>query len=111
MNKLFIFLFIALMACSPKIVTFTQSDVERASAKFPGTTEASLIEGRTHYQTNCATCHLLKSPTSHSEEGWRNWVPKMVVKANEKAGKIIIDPKMEESILAYLVTMTTAPSK
>ena len=111
MTKFYLFLFIALLACSPKVVTFSRSDVDRASAKFPNATEASLIEGRTHYETNCATCHLLKAVTSQSEEGWRKVVPKMVEKANKKAGKVIIDAAMEEKILTYLVTMATAPSK
>ncbi|MFM9943623.1 MAG: c-type cytochrome [Bacteroidia bacterium] len=110
-SKFSIFLFIALVGCSPKVVTFTQSDVDRASVKFPGATTASLAEGKELYKTHCQSCHLLKSVKSQSEDGWRKIVPGMVQGANKKAGKVVVDAVIEEKILAYLVTMSTAPAK
>jgi cytochrome c5 len=111
MKKIIVICFLSLMACSPKVVSFSKSDVERAVIKFPSSTEASLIEGKNLYSQNCQSCHLLKSPTSRSEEGWRQIVPPMVKEANKKAGKVILTPESEQKILAYLVTVTTAPSK
>lgn len=99
---------IFLMACSQKVL-FTNSDVSRANIKFPGATAESLKSGREHYKTYCQSCHLLKPVSSQTEEGWRNIVPGMVAGANKKAGKTEITPEIENSILAYLVTMANAP--
>lgn len=89
----------------------TQADADRGAAKFPGTTLASLIEGKTSYETHCQTCHGLKTPASQTEDGWKKIVPNMVGKVNRKAGKEAISAEMQESILRYVVTMSSAPAK
>lgn len=111
MTKFSIIFLVSLMACSPKIVSFTQSDADRASEKFPGSTLATLTEGQNHYKQYCGSCHPHKSPTAKNEEQWKVIVPKMVIKANKKAGKQAINAEMEQSITTYLVTMCTAPKK
>jgi cytochrome c5 len=99
MKKLAVlFILAALVACS-KMLTPTQSDADRAAAKFPGLTLAELNEGKTLYADNCAKCHSLKKPKSRNEEGWRKIVPPMAKKA-----KITADH--EDKILKYVVTMS-----
>lgn len=112
MTKLVYIVLIAFVfACSPKTVSFTNSDVERAASKFPESTMATLTEGHAHYKKYCGSCHPYKSPTSKNEDQWKTIIPKMVLNANKKEGKQVITPKMEQEILTYVVTMSTAPKK
>ena len=111
MNKLFILLILAIVACSPKVVTFSNSDVERASAKFPGSTLATLTEGHNLCKKYCVSCHPYTAPSARNEAKWNKSLPKMVVNVNKKAHKQVINSLQEASILAYLVTMTNAQKK
>lgn len=88
-----------------------QSDVERGEAKFPGTTLETLNIGKKNFESHCQSCHSLESPTSQTEDKWKVIVPSMVKKANQKAGKTVVDTQMQESILRYLITMGSAPKK
>ncbi len=89
-------------ACAAKkAAVLSQTDADRASAKFPGATLASLNEGKKHYEDNCGKCHGLKKPSSESEAGWRKIVPDMAQKAE-------VDAKTENLILQYVVTMGSA---
>ncbi len=87
-------------ACSTKkaVISMTDSDALRASAKFPGATMASLQNGKMLYEENCSTCHGLKNPIAYNEEQWRKHVRRMAPKAK-------IDKPTEELILQYVVTM------
>ena len=86
----------------------TQADVDRVKLKYPDYTLSELHNGKTLYEKHCGTCHSLKKPASEPEQEWNKIVPKMVVKVNKKEGNVL-DTKAEESILRYVVTMTTAP--
>ena len=110
---IFIFLFFLLLysACSTQLLTLTQSDADRGAAKFEGTTIASLNEGKAIFEANCDMCHRLKSPSSRSEEKWNLIVPQMVKKVNRKIGSEEINPKKQELLRRYLVTMSSAISK
>ena len=106
---LFLVSTVFLIACQAVLLTVpTQSDLDRVADKYPNYTLAELQEGKKMYELHCQTCHSLKSPTKETEEGWKHEVPDMVAKAKKKKG-IIIDKKTEESILKYLVTMSSAP--
>ena len=96
-------------ACSVKLMTPIQSDVDRVSHKFPGYSLAELEQGKANYENKCTMCHGLKNPKSESEEEWRKIVPNMVKAANKKTETI--DPKTEESILKYVITMSSAPKR
>jgi len=102
---------IIIAACSPKVVPISSSDVERGASKYAGTTLATLTEGKTLYEANCAACHPLKSPSSKDETGWNQIVPNMVQQVNKKEGKQVLDAQKEQLILKYLVTMGSAPKK
>lgn len=101
-----VFASIILISCgSTKLLTPTQADADRGSAKFSGLTLASLNEGKANFETHCTTCHGLKDPKKKTEDQWKSIVPRMAQKANKKAGKEVIDAAMEASILQYVVTM------
>jgi cytochrome c553 len=102
------FSILLLCACSAKLALLTQADADRGSAKFSGSTLASLNEGKAHYEQYCGSCHGLKRPTSESEGEWNKIVPDMVKKANKKAGSEVVDTKKQELILHYVVTMSAA---
>jgi len=102
------FSILLLCACSAKLSLLTQADAERGTAKFPGSTLASLNEGKAHYEQYCGSCHGLKSPASEPEAEWNRIVPDMVKKTNKKAGSEVVDSKKQELILQYVVTMSTA---
>lgn len=97
-----------LCSCSAKLITPTQSDVDRVSSNYPGYTLADLNQGKAIFMKNCDECHKLKKPSSQSEAEWLEVVPEMIAKANKKAGSTIIDAKSQEQLLKYLLTMRTA---
>ena len=100
---------LTIVACSPKVLTTpSQADVNRASSMFPDYTLAELNEGKSLYMAKCGTCHSLKNPLSKTVLEWKNIVPEMTKKANKN--KKNIDPKTQDAILKYLVTMCSAPA-
>jgi cytochrome c5 len=111
MKKSLIILFLTVLtACGTvKLAAPQQSDVNRVSAKYPGYNLAELNDGKTLFQQTCDRCHRLKNPTSRDENKWSEIVPKMIGKLNKKEGKTVIDPQQQESILKYLITMSSAP--
>jgi cytochrome c5 len=75
---------LAVVSCSPKIVAMQPSDpnvpqMPNAAATLP-TTEA-IAHGKSLYQENCARCHKLFEPQSHTREEWKPILAKMQVKA------------------------------
>jgi cytochrome c5 len=111
MKKLFVISLLSILtACATvKLIPPAQSDVDRVSSKYPGYTLANLNSGQALFQQTCNRCHRLKNPTSRNEAQWNKIVPKMIQKLNKKEGRIVIDDKQEQSILQYLVTMSSAP--
>ncbi|POY34960.1 hypothetical protein C3K47_17815 [Solitalea longa] len=110
-KSLFVICAIALAACgTSKTSSNKNADVERGALKFPGYTVAEYSLGKKANQTYCGGCHALKNPQDFNEAQWSMIVPKMVKKANRKAGSDVIDPKTQEAIMKYLITMSSAPS-
>jgi len=103
MKKTFILLstILFLVACAAKktTATLTESDAERAAAKYSGASLATLQKGKLLYEENCSKCHGLKSPSAYNEEQWMKHVKRMAPKAK-------IDKPTEELILQYVVTMS-----
>ncbi len=109
MKKLSVlFLMVAFTACSVKLIPPSQPDVDRVSVKYPGYTLAELNDGKALFEQTCSRYHRLKNPASRNEEKWKEIVPKMIGKLNKKEGREVIDNKQQESILRYLITMSTA---
>lgn len=107
MKKLFIIFgsLIAISCGSTKLLAPTQTDADRAAAKFPNVTLAQLNEGKVVFEAQCDKCHGLGKPVTKTDAELERIVPKMVVKSNKKAGSEVIDAAKQESILRYLVTM------
>ncbi|MFN0030782.1 MAG: hypothetical protein ACKVOR_01335 [Flavobacteriales bacterium] len=98
MKKITLALMVAMAACTgSKQVAMTQTDADRASAKFPGATLASLNEGKKHYEENCGKCHGLKAVTWGNERQWLEIIPPMAEKA-------AISEDTQLLITQYLVT-------
>src|ERR1700722_4005647 len=104
----YLLLMIFFTACSVKLIPPAQSDVDRVANKYPSYTLAELNDGKTLFENTCNRCHGLKNPTSRDEDKWKEIVPKMIAKLTKKEGKEIIDSKQQESILRYLITMSSA---
>lgn len=84
----------------------TQADVDRAKAKFPGLTLAKLESGRMSYEADCQTCHALKDPNDFSEDHISTIVPIMAKKANDKAGRTVVDLEEQDLIMKYMIAIS-----
>jgi len=110
MKKLFyLFLITAATACSVKLIAPAQSDIDRVHDKYPGYSLSELNEGKALFEQTCNRCHRLKNPASRDEDGWKKIVPVMIKRLDKKEGKQVIDDRQQESILRYLITMSSAP--
>lgn len=109
MKKYTLIIAVILMAAckSTKLLTPSQTDVDRVSSKYPGYTLEELNQGKAIFTQYCGQCHKLKKPESRTEEQWKTIVPRMVAKVNKKE-KDAIDAKEQETLLKYLITMSTA---
>ena len=97
---IFVFIVTAMLACrSAKLMPLTQSDVERANKRFPGTTMQYLQDGQDLFKANCAKCHPLKNPAKHTERKWKRVLPRMTRRAG-------VDSLEKEKITRYLITMS-----
>jgi hypothetical protein len=83
-----------------------QADVDRAQAKFPGITLTQLESGRMQYEENCQSCHGLKDPTDYTEDRIRQVVPVMAKKANDRAGRTVVDLEEQDLIMKYMVAIS-----
>jgi cytochrome c5 len=98
---------VILLAACGTTKMMSESDVSRAQATYPGLTLADLQKGKADYEAKCSTCHGLKKPKSQTPDAWRKIVPGMSAGANKKAGKEVVTAADQESILKYLITMST----
>jgi len=99
---------LALASCfSAKLITPSQSDVDRVLSKYPDYSLADLNNGKSLFEKHCGICHGLKDPSSRTEIQWNSIVPKMTKKVNNKEGNVL-DANAEKAILRYLITMSTA---
>lgn len=87
----------------------TEADVARIQVKFPDATLAKLETGRSSYVEDCQTCHALKDPKDFSEERIRMIVPAMAEKANQKAGRVVVDSEEEIAIMQYMIAIHDRP--
>ena len=114
MKKPIVFLSVLfLIACGPvKLLIPTQTDADRGATKYTGYTLDELNQGKLIYEQNCKSCHRLKKPTSFPEKKWSKIVPDMVKKTNKwaakKPGRKSLNEKEQETILRYILVMSTA---
>lgn len=93
---------LAVLAACGSAKSASTVNLSAAQAKYPGYSLADFTAGQALYAENCGRCHPAYAPGSHTEEQWAQWVPKMVPKANKKAGTVAIDEAGQEQILRFL---------
>ncbi|MEY4460508.1 MAG: hypothetical protein RL429_497 [Bacteroidota bacterium] len=96
------FVFVGILASCGGSKPASGPNLSAAQAKYPGYSLADYTAGQALYAENCGRCHPAYAPASHTEEQWAMWVPKMVPKANKKAGSVAIDEAGQELILKFL---------
>ena len=80
----------------------SEINLSAAQVKYPGYGMDAFTAGQTLYSENCGRCHPAYTPSSHTEEQWAKWVPKMVAMANKNAETVVIDEPGQELILKFL---------
>ena len=93
---------VALLAACGAAKSPSEINLSAAQAKYPGYGTAAFTAGQTLYTANCGRCHPAHTPSSHTEEQWAKWVPKMVTMANKNAQTVVIDESGQELILKFL---------
>jgi cytochrome c5 len=93
---------IGFLASCGSAKTPTEINLSAAQAKYPGYGMAAFTAGQNLYTANCGRCHPAHTPSSHTEEQWAKWVPKMVTMANKNAETVVIDEPGQELILKFL---------
>ncbi len=96
------FVFVGILASCGGSKPASGHNLSAAQAKYPGYSLADYTAGQALYAENCGRCHPAYAPASHTEAQWAMWVPKMVPKANKKAGSVAIDEAGQELILKFL---------
>lgn len=93
---------VGILAACGSAKTTSAVNLSAAQSKYPGYSMADFTAGQALYAENCGRCHPAYAPASHTEEQWAKWVPKMVPKANKKAGTVAIDESGQDLILKFL---------
>lgn len=84
------------IGCTTTLPLPTEESVSEAAQQWPGTTLASLQQGRHCYADTCAACHNLHLPSEFPPERWEKIVERMQVKAH-------INDAKKDLILHYLL--------
>ena len=95
-------LVLCLSAACGTAKTPSEFNLSAAQVKYPGYGMDAFSAGQTLYSENCGRCHPAYTPSSHTEEQWAQWVPKMVAMANKNAETVFIDEPGQELILKFL---------
>lgn len=93
---------VGILAACGTAKTTSAVNLSAAQVKYPGYSMADFSAGQALYAENCGRCHPAYAPASHTEEQWAHWVPKMVPKANKKAGTVAIDDAGQDLIIKFL---------
>jgi cytochrome c5 len=83
--------------------------VAQMTTKYPGYTVNQFDEGKNMFEMHCGKCHDLPKPTDYSEEKWDKIIPGMTKAVNKK--EVLINEQQQESVLRYVVSVTTVAKK
>lgn len=100
--------FFVFSCSSSKTQTSAKPGAEQTTSTPAAYNTPEMVEGKNLYAQKCGSCHGLKSPSKRTAEQWKEIVPRMTKMANKK--EMQIDPKQQELIQNYLVTMCNAPT-
>lgn len=93
---------------APTAEEAAQAHMKKVLASFPNYTLEDFNSGKTLYEKNCSTCHMLHNPSSQNEFAWNEIVPDMVKKSNRKG--TAIDSTQQDLILKYVVSLSKNPN-
>lgn len=94
---LFISLLLAsLAACVGQVPEPTTQHVARAQSRWPGTTQATLSEGRSLFVERCSGCHTLPIPAEHRAAEWPDVMKRMTP-------FVRMTPEQLQSVERYLI--------
>lgn len=85
-------------ACVGQVPQPTDAHVAAAAAQWPGTTRATLVEGRRLYVLRCSGCHSLVLPGSQAPGSWPSAVDEMADRAR-------LTPEQAAAVTRYLVAV------
>lgn len=85
-------------------VPHAKSEIEIAQARWPGTSENDLKDGKTIFDTKCTRCHASKEIVTRSEENWKKNIEKMAPRAKLSAEE---KDKLTKYVLSYLEAHTS----
>jgi len=88
----------------PSVPPVTASDVERASARWPGTGHADLDSGRSLFIARCSGCHVTPQPASVVASEWPSHVQEM----RERAGLSVDQAALVERYLVIVASRQVA---
>lgn len=83
-------------ACVGQLPDPTDAHVAAASAQWPGTTRAQLVEGRRLYVNRCSGCHSLVLPSALAAGSWPSAVDEMAERSQ-------LSPEEAATVTRYLV--------
>ena len=92
------------MACSSSKNVATPT-VEALAQSYTEASAEQLGNGKMLFEKGCDMCHALKKSYSVSNERLTEIVPKMVGKANKKAGQTLINNEGSADLLHYLLAL------
>ncbi len=80
---------VALLAggCAPGLPLVTKAQVDLASARWPGVSNADLRRGRRLYVDRCSSCHGLFKPDVRTDAEWDAALEKMATRARLSASE------------------------
>lgn len=87
-----IFAILLIASCFPKASQAIRSlPVETKDQILAQYNKDQLAQGHTIFESNCAKCHKLKQPETHTAEQWNSIIKRMIPKAklNDEEGKLV----------------------
>ena len=81
------------------------SDLAMGQKLYPGYTQAKFDDGKNLYNSKCAACHSIITPSSKSPNEWKSIVPSMSALSNKNGKAISTDEEL--LITKYLVTLSS----
>lgn len=97
---------LALVACFPKSGPVpgpvSPEATQAAALKWPGTTQASLAEGRQLFSAHCSQCHGYPDVNAKSEGEWPGIVDDMAKKAK-------LDAAQKDKVLHFVLASRSQP--
>jgi mono/diheme cytochrome c family protein len=90
-----------LPGCAGQVPQPTDAHVAVAAAQWPGTTRATLAQGRRLYVDRCSGCHSLVVPGAQPAASWPSAVDEMADRAR-------LSPREADVVVRYLVAVAEA---